>query len=132
ELNAKAVGTYLRLGFVPGWQCIHPGVHKLPPATWLTWDAQSSALSGPTRYWRTPVDYDESLSETACLDRIEELLWDATRIRLRSDVPLGVFLSGGIDSSLIATAAAKHASQTLTSLTISVPDWQDDEWPVAR
>ena len=133
ELDNSAVALYFRLGWVPGWACIHPGVKKLPPATWLKFSLTTGEIEGPKRFWSLPpVEVKKGISENVWVDRIEALLWDATAIRLRSDVPLGVFLSGGIDSALITAAAAKQLQGNLTSLTIGFPDWADNEWPFAQ
>lgn len=133
ELDNSAVALYFRLGWVPGWACIHPGVRKLPPATWLSFELATGAIEGPNRFWSLPpVEVKQGVPEAVWVDRIEELLWDATAMRLRSDVPLGVFLSGGIDSALVAAAAAKQLQGSLTSLTIGFPDWADNEWPIAQ
>jgi asparagine synthase (glutamine-hydrolysing) len=132
EIDRTAASLYLRLGFVPNWTCIHPGVHKLPPASWLSWDLASSKSEGPRSYWRLPpVAPDDSRDESYWTEKIRELLWDATRIRLRSDVPVGVFLSGGIDSALIAAASATGTGSGVNSITVSFPGWQNDEWPIA-
>jgi asparagine synthase (glutamine-hydrolysing) len=132
EVNRLALAYYARLGFVPNWTCIHPGVFKLPPATWLRWDLSSGRTEGPTAYWGLPsVTTESGGDEASWANRIEEALWDATRIRLRSDVPIGAFLSGGVDSGLVAAAAGSAVGTGLTGLTISFPEWSDDEWPLA-
>jgi asparagine synthase (glutamine-hydrolysing) len=134
ETDRTAVALYMRLGFIPNWTCIHPGVRKLPPGSWFVWNLASSASEGPVPYWRLPpVGTVDSGDETYWTGRIRDLLWDATRLRLRSDVPVGVFLSGGIDSALVAAAAANAigAGSRMTSITVSFPNWEGDEWPTA-
>lgn len=135
ETAPAAVALYLRLGFVPNWTCVHPRVHKLPPASWLSWSVASSASKGPSCYWRLPPPAsDDARGETYWIERIRELLWDATRIRLRSDVAVGTFLSGGIDSALVAAAATNTAGagSRISSVTVSFPEWKNDEWPNAE
>ncbi len=132
-VDADALNLYFRLGWVPGSFCIFKGVQKLPPSAWLEFDLPSGVLRGPFRYWSLPaVEYDEGPGEEEWVDRVEEALWEATRIRLRSDVPLGVFLSGGIDSGLIAAAASRHRGPDLQALTIAFPGWPSDESVAAR
>lgn len=133
EIDPCALGLYIRLGVVPNWSCIHPGVFKLPPASYIIFDVQTGNLSTPMQYWHLPaVAIDQERTETEWLDATEALLWDATRIRLRSDVPVGTFLSGGIDSGLVTAAAAAQTKGNLSSLTISFPEWNDNEWPLAE
>jgi asparagine synthase (glutamine-hydrolysing) len=133
EFDRETIGLYLRLGWVPSWKCIYPGVQKLPPGTYVRFSIKLNQLEDPIQYWALPqVDINTELSENEWLDQIEDLLWDATRIRLRSDVPLGVFLSGGIDSGLIAAAAKRQTNGNLISLTINFPDWAENEWVLAE
>ena len=127
SIDPEALGLYFRFGAVPEWASIYHGVLKLPPGSWLRYHLDSGRIEGPVTYWDLPVVGEESgKKEEEWVDEIETLLWDATRIRLRSDVPLGVFLSGGIDSGLVAAAAAKQMSG-LTSLTIGFAGEAEDE-----
>jgi asparagine synthase (glutamine-hydrolysing) len=106
EIDPEALGLYLRIGFVPTDFCIHPGVFKLPPASYLLWEV-GRPMPAPVPYWRLPHEEPaENKAEAPWVDDIQHALWDAARIRLRSDVPVGVFLSSGIDSGLVAAAAA--------------------------
>jgi asparagine synthase (glutamine-hydrolysing) len=133
SFDNEALGLYLQLGWVPGWTCIYNGVKKLPPACLLRYDIRTGRMDDPQLFWSLPAtEIEDAVSEDVWVDRIESLLWDATRIRLRSDVPLGTFLSSGIDSSLITAAAASQTQGNLSALTISFPDWADDEWPIAQ
>jgi asparagine synthase (glutamine-hydrolysing) len=132
EVDTLALSCYFRLGMVPEWTCIHPDVKKLPPGAWLRFNLKEKRLEDPVLYWDLPgVHEDESVSENIWLERIDSLLDDATRIRLRADVPLGVFLSGGIDSGLVAAAAVRH-KQPLTSLTIGFEEGATDETALAK
>ena len=132
DLDPEALGLFVRLGWIPNSHCIYPGVRKLPPSSWAEYDCATGRLSEPRRYWDLPPPgFDTTLTEEEWLDRIETLLSDATRIRLRSDVPLGVFLSGGVDSGLVAACAAK-AQQDLTALTIGFDEEEYDETELAR
>jgi asparagine synthase (glutamine-hydrolysing) len=95
---------------VPDWTCIHPGVRKLPPGHWVRFALDAPGDAEPVPYWDLPEvgELEDGRSEEAWVDEVDALLDDATRIRLRSDVPLGVFLSGGIDSGLVAAAASRQ------------------------
>lgn len=131
SIDQTALGLYLRLGVVPEWASIYPGVKKLPPGCWTRYHVDSGVVDEPTRYWDLPpVEEGAGRSEDDWIDEIEALLWDATRIRLRSDVPLGVFLSGGIDSALVAAAFARQNANG-ASLTIGFAGDPKDETPGA-
>lgn len=131
EFDQRALSFYWRLGIIPSWTCIYPGVSKLPAACSMEYSIEKGQLSDPSSYWNLPPAYeDESLSKSSVIDEMEHLIGDATRIRLRSDVPVGVFLSGGIDSGLIASFAATENSN-IQSYTIGFPGWSGDESQLA-
>ena len=130
-IDPEALGLYFRIGAVPEWAAIYPGLAKLAPGNWLRYHCDSGRIEGPVAYWDLPpVGEEAGKSEDEWIDQIEAMLWDATRIRLRSDVPLGVFLSGGIDSGLVAAAAAQFRPG-LTSLTIGFGGESVDETALA-
>ncbi len=103
RIDDEALRTYLCLGYVPPPRTAFEGIQKLPPAHFLTVDDQGPRTE---RYWRLTyaVDGDAAAPERRFLDLFDE----AVRIRLRSDVPLGAFLSGGIDSSAVVAFARRH------------------------
>jgi len=116
EIDTDALGGYLCLNYVPGNATLLRGVRRLPPATWRTYSATGAVTTG--RYWsprtigsagskrtRPPTVGRRSDDET--FDALQERLDEATRLALRSDVPVGLFLSGGVDSSLVAQSAAR-------------------------
>ncbi|MCS6778612.1 MAG: asparagine synthase (glutamine-hydrolyzing) [Geminicoccaceae bacterium] len=130
-IDRTALGLYLRLGYVPGTRSILEGVAKLAPGTWLRIDARGEIATG--RYW-DPVELVArglaepfAASEDELLDRFEDLLFDAVRRRLVSDVPLGAFLSGGIDSATVVALAQKASPRPLATFTIGSPDPAFDE-----
>jgi len=125
----QAVYDYLSLGYVPQPNTIYGNVFAVPPASWMRF--QGSNLETHS-YWRLDYQAKTSLHYPALLERTRELIAEAVRLRLRSDVPLGVFLSGGIDSSIIAYEAAKAVGGSLNTFSIAVEDKILDESPVAR
>jgi len=130
--SSSAIGAYLRLGIVPSWTGLHDGIIQIPASSYMVVDQKSLQIGAAVEYWRLPsAETDDSLSDSEWIDRIESVVDDATRIRLRSDVPIGVFLSGGIDSGVVAAAAARQ-KKGLRSYTIGVPGWGNDEWPAAK
>lgn len=117
-----ALDCYLAMGFVPGERCILNGFNKLPPAHSLIFDLQSGQVNLGC-YWKLP-ELDNvsagSVTEESLLDELEVLLEDAVRRQLVADVPVGVLLSGGVDSSLI-TAMAVRVSNQVQTFTIGFP-----------
>ena len=120
-LDSDALDAYLAFGYVPHDQCIIRGIRKLPQGQALVYDLATDTArtwqywSLPERRVPEPTDDDEAL-----LARLESTLLDAVRLRLIADVPVGVMLSGGIDSSLI-TAMAARVSPRVKTFTISFP-----------
>lgn len=123
RINPESLDCYLAMGFVPGDRCILQGFNKLPPAHALRFDLNSGDLK-VWRYWELPDLKQEAaqgpLDEKALLDELETLLEDAVRRQLVADVPVGVLLSGGVDSSLITAMAVRTSSQVQT-FTIGFP-----------
>jgi asparagine synthase (glutamine-hydrolysing) len=132
EISADALGAFFRVGSIPDWTSIHPGVHKLPPGHWIRFRLDEPGAEEPVRYWDLPEvgELEDGRSEDAWVDEVDALLHDATRIRLRSDVPLGVFLSGGIDSGLVAAAASRQ-KPGLSCFTVGFRGEAEDETPLA-
>ncbi|HKQ97657.1 MAG TPA: asparagine synthase (glutamine-hydrolyzing), partial [Candidatus Polarisedimenticolia bacterium] len=126
--SARAIDSYLAFLAVPGEMSIWEGVHKLPPASIL-----SCTLDGATmrRYWRLKFDAPRIEDENEALERLDTHLFEATKRRLISDVPLGAFLSGGVDSSAVVAQMARATGKVRT-FTITLADAAHDESPWAR
>ena len=101
-LDRGALASYLAWGFVPEEQCIAERVAKLPPASWLRVNLDAGEIE-QRRYWRLDLTPDETLTFTAAVEDLREGLAEAVRLRLRADVPLAIFLSGGLDSGSVAS-----------------------------
>jgi asparagine synthase (glutamine-hydrolysing) len=131
-LDVDALDFYLAFGYVPGSLCLLKGIRKLPPAHALLWDARSGNHR-TWAYWTLPASAPESTRDDDLVDELEHLLLDSTRLRLIADVPVGVLLSGGLDSSLVTALAARASSRRLKTFTISFPGHGTyDEAPHAR
>lgn len=135
RIDPEALDCYLAMGFVPGERCMLQGVNKLPPAHALVFNL-NSGQSRLWRYWQLPkLDASAAAGdadEAALLDELEALLEDAVRRQLVADVPVGVLLSGGVDSSLV-TAMAVRATPKVKTFTIRFPGHrQYDETEHAR
>ncbi len=128
-INPQAIYDYLSLGSIPQPSTIYRNVECLPPGSWL-----SITPTGIRQecYWRLDQAITVSeLSYSEAKERTRELVADAVRVRLRSDVPLGIFLSGGLDSSVIAYEASKVIGPELQTFTVAMPDRRLDESAVA-
>ena len=123
ELNVEAFQKYLAFEYVPAPLSIFNGIHKLLPAHYLTVE-RGQIKTGC--YW-TPKISREKLTEQESSERLLELLETSTRLRLIADVPVGVFLSGGIDSSSIAALATKVSSERVKTFSIGFSDSSFDE-----
>ncbi len=135
ELDHDALEHYLAYAFVPGSRCILRGIRKLPPAHALTWSLETGQVSC-WRYWEPAIASPPGGTAAAMDDLADELyglLSDAVRGQLAADVPVGVLLSGGLDSSLVTAAAAAQTSGTLRTFTVTFPGYgRYDETPHAR
>jgi asparagine synthase (glutamine-hydrolysing) len=130
EVDLQAVDAYLCYGWVPGPRSAFAAIRKLPPATTLVFENGRLDLR---RYWR--LDYSAAL-EFSDEDELHEALrariLDAVRRRMISDVPLGAFLSGGIDSSAVVAAMAQVSSEPVKTFSIGFTTDRYDELPKAR
>lgn len=123
EINRDAIAGLLRLNYIADPHSIYKGVYKLPPAALLTWDG-SDARPKPELYWDLRKVAETSLtnpfkgSEQDAITELESLLKDAVGIRMVADVPLGAFLSGGIDSSTIVALMQAQSSKPVRTFTI--------------
>ena len=130
EVDLEALDAYLGLQYVPHPLSIFKGINKLPPASTLVVTRDGAQTR---RYWS--LDYTQKISGVPLPDleeRLRELIREATRIRLMSEVPLGAFLSGGIDSSAVVAAMAEQTSQPVKTFSIGFGDEEFDEIPYAR
>jgi asparagine synthase (glutamine-hydrolysing) len=126
EIDRDALGQYLQYGYIGAPRSIYKGVHKLLPGHWLELGEVGEPVAH--RYW-TPVASEAPLegSEEELERRLESLLVDACRYRMVSDVPVGVFLSGGIDSSLVAALLQRYGGGEVRTFSIGFDDPRYDE-----
>lgn len=126
EIDLRALNFFLAYGFIPGDLSIFRSIRKLPPAHAMTLDIASGKISR-WRYWSLPGPARERCDEEDLLSELECLLEDAVRLRLRSDVPLGVFLSGGLDSSLVVALMSRVSARPVETFTIGFEEAEQDE-----
>ncbi|MFT5123381.1 MAG: asparagine synthase (glutamine-hydrolyzing) [Kiritimatiellia bacterium] len=129
QLDPLALYHYLTLQYVPCPQTIYQGIKKLPPAHFLVWQDGQSRIE---RYWQAEMMPKTTGSYEEAQEELRELLADAVRIRMISDVPLGAFLSGGIDSSLIVGLMSRVSSIPVKTFTVCFAEDAFNEQPYAR
>ncbi len=127
-----ALNAYLTYGYVPGPMCMLQGVRKLPPGSALRFDLASGAEHA-WHYWTLPQSAPPADGDAEALtDELDQRLAESVRQRLVADVPVGILLSGGLDSSLV-TAMAARVGPRVRTFTVSFPGHgQFDEAPHAR
>ncbi len=131
ELNPQALEDYLALGYVPDPKSIYRGISKLPPGHWLSWHAGEPAPSA-RRYWDAPFKVDTQLGEGEACAKLRTLLDDAVSGQMIADVPLGAFLSGGVDSSAVVAAMSRISPQPVRTCSIGFDHGGFDETVYAR
>ncbi len=137
-INDEALADYLRYGYVPAPHSIYQGIHKLVPGSTVTISSRSQELPLPKKYWSLAEVAESGRlspfigSEEEARDRLEELLTVAVKGQKLSDVPLGSFLSGGIDSSLVTAILQSQSSRPVHTFTIGFEEASHNEADQAR
>lgn len=132
EVDTSALYDFLGYRYVPAPKTLYRHCHKLPPAHWLSFDPATGRVQGPAPYWRLEVP-----SEPLRLDaeqgaaRLRELIDDSVRDQMIADVPLGFFLSGGVDSSVVVASAASTGTR-ISTFSIGFDSDEVSETPYAR
>jgi asparagine synthase (glutamine-hydrolysing) len=130
RVSPGAVMQFLAFGYVPDPACIFEGVCKLPPGHLLTWSAQKGTEL--RRYWTPPYPQVPAMDETEVVATLRAKLDAAVASHLESEVPLGAFLSGGLDSSTVVALMARHASGRVRTFSIGFDEDAYDESAAAR
>jgi asparagine synthase (glutamine-hydrolysing) len=129
EVNLPAIDLFLSLQYVPSPMTAFRGIERLPPGHWLRWrDGQVEVR----RYWELDFAHKFEAPEAELREELVRLLRESVRIRLESEVPLGAFLSGGIDSSAVVALAAEASSTPLKTFSIGFQTPGFDESRYAR
>ena len=129
RLRAEAIDDFFAFGYIPDPATIYQGIHKLPAAHTMLIERDGSTR-GPQRYW----DVDTTgiaISEADAVAELRQRLDQSVKLRLAADVPLGAFLSGGVDSSAVVASAATQQTAPLATFTIGF-DGAEDETPFAQ
>lgn len=129
DLNELAIHHYFTYGYIPNPLTAFQSICKLPPATTLLWQNGSISIE---KYWTLSYTPKLNLSEAEASEQLLELLRESTRLRLMSDVSLGAFLSGGVDSSAIVALMAETMDEPVKTFSIGFDDSSFNELHYAR
>ena len=132
EIDEEALRLYFLLGYIPDPFTAFRAARKLQPGCWLSYEGSGALQIG--RYWKYPSLTEDApdFSEAEACERLRELLDESVRLRLIADVPLGAFLSGGIDSSLVVASMARQSSAPVKTFSIGFEEAEYNELPYAR
>ena len=132
NISNHAISAYLDLGFVPPWLNTYKEIKSINAGNYGEWDVDKKSLKIKP-YWSpivTRTNNEYSLDEWK--KKIKEIILDATKIRLNADVPVGLFLSGGIDSGLVAASVSKLGFKDVIAHTVRFKDSPNDESYLAQ
>lgn len=131
HIDAQALEDFLALGYVPDPKSIFHGIGKLLPGHWLTWQAgQPRPQARP--YWDLPFAVDASLDEANAIEQLRGQLDRSVASQMVADVPLGAFLSGGVDSSAVVASMSRQSEQPVHTCSIGFDNNRFDETVYAR
>ena len=129
RVNPSAVAQYLVFGYVPETHCIFEGVRKLPAGHRLTWSADAGVRV--EQYWSATRPERSSITDSEAIEELRGLLRESVELHLESDVPLGAFLSGGIDSSAVVAQMAQLMPGRVRTFSIGFDEASHNEAPHA-
>jgi asparagine synthase (glutamine-hydrolysing) len=130
DINPAALNDFLSWGYIGGENTIYQGIKCLPPGCFLTLNSKKQIQIKP--YWKPDWRPESSIKANDLSQKTEEILQEAVDIRLRADVPVGVLLSGGIDSGLVTAMAAKASSNPINTFCVGLENSDFDERTPAR
>ena len=131
EIDPLAVEEYFAYGYIPEPRTIFRGANKLPPGFTLTLK-RGGTRALPRQYWDMPFQPVKVASESAAIDELVERLKESIRLRMIADVPLGAFLSGGVDSSAVVAMMATQTSTPINTCSIAFSDPEYNESAFAQ
>lgn len=129
EVNLQALSDYLSLGYVPSPKSMFRGIFKVPPGCYLVCNQVGVRVQ---RYWDLKFSDETSLTFEKAADRLREILFEAVKIRLISEVPLGAFLSGGVDSASVVAVMAHLLGTPVKTASVGFSEANYDETRFAR
>ena len=128
EIDFTALDQFLALEYIPGPRTIYKNIKRLPPGHFLTVRDGEFEIN---KYWDISIS-DIPKDDVACIENLTDLISDSVRMRMVSDVPLGSFLSGGIDSSTVLAFMCQHSTEAVKTFSIGFDDQSYNELPEAQ
>ncbi|MBP98453.1 asparagine synthase (glutamine-hydrolyzing) [Candidatus Poribacteria bacterium] len=128
KVNREAVALYLNYSYIPSPYSIYQGIYKLPPGTILTIESGKDQLGTPESYWSLNSVVEKGIcnpfmgSQDEAIEILDDLITTSVGMRMMADVPLGSFLSGGIDSSTVAAIMQKQSPRKIKTFTIGIQE----------
>jgi len=138
EIDRGSLALYMRYGYIPAPYSIYQNVHQLLPGTMLRVDSPQEPTAAPVRYWSALETAKQGLaqpfdgSDGQAVDRLETLLSESVKLRMVADVPLGAFLSGGVDSSTIVALMQAQSNRPIKTFSIGFREESHNEAEYAR
>jgi asparagine synthase (glutamine-hydrolysing) len=129
RINSRAVDLYFTYQYVPHPHCIFEGFQKLSPGHLAIYKRDQLEVRS---YWQLPAGMQQGIEQGEAVEQLQELLTSSVELRMQSDVPLGAFLSGGVDSSLIVALMQAHSTEPIRTFSIGFPVAEYDETAFAR
>lgn len=128
DISPEALSAYIRLGVVPAPLSIHPGIAKLAPGAMLELSLPwNGSIPAPTAYWNAESLLGSTTWDSPHDDELERVLADSVGLRMSADVPVGAFLSAGVDSSLVVALMQRASTTPVRTFTASFPNAAYDE-----
>jgi asparagine synthase (glutamine-hydrolysing) len=133
EIDRQALTLFMRYSYVPAPYSIYQGIKKLPPATLLTWNGTTATQPTPVPYWSVRAAAEAGIanpfsgSDREAIDKLDSLLLDAVGLRMMADVPLGAFLSGGVDSSTVVALMQAQSTKPVKTFSIGFEEAEYNE-----
>lgn len=129
EIDPQSVYDFFGFRYIPAPRTFYRGVEKLLPGHFLLADARGVRTQA---YWDVPLEEEQQMAEDVCARKVVEHLRESVRLRLIADVPLGVFLSGGTDSSAVVALMAELGARPLKTFSVGFAEREFSELPAAR
>ncbi len=126
-LNPNSVIDFFALNCVPSRRSIYSNINKLEPARFIEIDLEKCSLVNEKKYWNVPEFVDESRFDEEAIERLETVLYETVEKTMISDVPIGCFLSGGIDSSILLSMMSEQGRKQVNTFTAKFEDSRHDE-----